>query len=106
MLRYSGSAIWQAASLRSGELSSAHSSCPTALRECAAAPDEYEVWCHVGYVKNVIDVAAVPDGGFEYCSMVSDPNIKARCYDAVGHELWALENSPERREAACQMAEP
>lgn len=62
--------------------------------------------CHWGYVKNVVDVTARAEDGFEFCAMVPDDSGKRSCYEAVGEQVWVLFGEEAGREAICSSAEP
>lgn len=80
---------------------------PRVARLCAtvSAP-AYRSWCHVGYAKNLVDLAARPADGMAYCRLLSDPEAKGACYRAIGEETWVLSNDPARRRAWCAEGEP
>jgi hypothetical protein len=75
------------------------------LELCAVGDRTLQRWCHVGYVKNVIDVTASPADGFSYCRMVPAGEAKQHCYRAVGEQIYLLAKSPESRAAQCAGAE-
>jgi hypothetical protein len=72
-----------------------------AIRLCSLAREEYRPWCHVGVVKNFIDLTAKPDDGIAYCRDVPGSANRLQCYQAVGEEIATLRNDPRDREAAC-----
>jgi hypothetical protein len=75
------------------------------LELCAVGDRTLQRWCHVGYVKNVIDVTANPADGFSYCQLVRAGEAKEHCYRAVGQQIYLLAGSPEARAAHCAGAE-
>lgn len=77
----------------------------SALELCARTGDRrYD--CHWGYVKNVVDVTARAEDGFDFCALVPDDEGKRRCYEAVGEQVWVLAGDEPGREAMCAPAEP
>jgi hypothetical protein len=75
------------------------------LELCSVGDRSLQRWCHVGYVKNVIDVTADPADGFSYCRLVPAGEAKDHCYRAVGQQIYLLAGSPEARAAQCATAE-
>jgi hypothetical protein len=76
-----------------------------ALRRCEIGAVDQRPWCHVGYVKNVIDVTARADEGIAYCRMLPRGAAKEHCYRAVGHQIAVLSGDPARRAEMCTGAE-
>ncbi len=76
------------------------------LRLCSVGDPQLRSWCHVGYVKNVIDVTADAEDGMSYCRLLPAGETKEHCYRAVGHQVFMLTGEPARREAMCATAEP
>lgn len=74
-----------------------------ALAECEAA-GEFRDECHVGYVKNVIDVTADPADGVEFCRVVPDEEGRTRCYRAVGEQVRVLADDLTARVRLCTAA--
>lgn len=72
-----------------------------AIRMCAYARDEYRPWCHVGVVKNLIDLTAKVDDGMSYCRAVTGSANRVKCYEAVGEQVATLRHDQTQREAAC-----
>ena len=72
-----------------------------AIRMCSLANMEYQPWCHVGVVKNLIDLTARPDDGIRYCEVLQSPRNKLKCYEAVGEQIATLRNTSADREALC-----
>ena len=68
---------------------------------CSFASAEYQPWCHVGVVKNFIDLTAKPADGIAYCRSVTGAANQRQCYEAVGEQIGTLRNNPTEREAAC-----
>jgi hypothetical protein len=83
----------------------AHQDHREAIRMCAVADDEYEPWCHIGVVKNLIDLTAKSEDGMSYCRDISGSRNKLSCYRAVGEQIAALKAVAPEREAACRPAE-
>ena len=72
-----------------------------AIRLCGLSPAQYQPWCHVGVVKNFIDLTANVGDGIAYCRDLSGSANRLQCYEAVGEEIATLRNDPKEREAAC-----
>lgn len=72
-----------------------------AIRMCGLARAEYQPWCHVGVVKNFIDLTARPADGIAYCRALTGSTNSVKCYEAVGEEIATLHGDPRGREAAC-----
>ncbi len=72
-----------------------------AIRMCSFAIAEYQPWCHVGVVKNFIDLTAKPADGIAYCRSVTGAANQRQCYEAVGEQIGTLRNQATEREAAC-----
>src|SRR5205823_14602947 len=72
-----------------------------AIRMCAFASAEYQPWCHVGVVKNFIDLTAKAEDGIGYCRAVPGSANRLKCYEAVGEQIATLRNDLGVREAAC-----
>jgi hypothetical protein len=77
-----------------------------ARRACSLGDPKYGVWCHIGYVKNLVDLTADPEDALTYCRGTSGEEVKVACYHAVGEEVWVLTSNRERGEQWCSMAEP
>jgi hypothetical protein len=75
-----------------------------AIRMCGFAGTEYRPWCHVGVVKNFIDLTARFEDGMTYCRAVSGSANLRECYRAVGEEIGTLRQDMGQREAACAEA--
>jgi hypothetical protein len=76
-----------------------------AVRLCSTANPRYRAWCHVGVVKNLIDVSSRAEDGLPYCAELAGGRERARCYQAVGEELRFLTGDESRREEACRGAD-
>ena len=72
-----------------------------AIRMCSVANDEYEPWCHIGVVKNLIDLTARADDGIRYCEVLENRRNKLKCYEAVGEQIATLRNTSVERENLC-----
>ena len=83
----------------------AHQDHAEAIRMCAVSDDEYEPWCHIGVVKNLIDLTAKSEDGMSYCRDISGNRNKLSCYHAVGEQIAALKASSSDRTQACSTAE-
>jgi hypothetical protein len=75
------------------------------MRLCSVGDPTLRSWCHVGYVKNVIDVTAEPADGMSYCRMLPAGEAKEHCYRAVGSQVFLLAGDPASRAAICGTAE-
>ncbi len=75
-------------------------------RLCSLAPADAQTWCHVGVVKNFIDVTAVAADGLAYCASVPAGSNRNACYRAAGEEIWVLEPNAAARAAQCSAAGP
>jgi hypothetical protein len=64
------------------------------------------VWCMIGAVQNLMNLAADPDEGMRFCREVSTDEHKQACYRAVGEIVYSLVHTDEQRGASCQAAEP
>jgi hypothetical protein len=63
------------------------------------------VWCMVGAVQNLVNLAADPDEGMRFCREVTAEAHKRACYQAVGELVLTLVAEPARG-ASCEAAEP
>jgi len=72
-----------------------------AIRMCGLARAQYQAWCHVGVVKNFIDLTARADDGIAYCRALTGSANRLKCYEAVGEEIATLHGDARGREAAC-----
>ena len=78
---------------------------PRALELCnTAGPNRFD--CHWGYVKNLIDLTAQVEDGFEFCDVVPEDEGRRRCYETVGEQVWVLAGDAQGREALCSAAAP
>jgi hypothetical protein len=76
-----------------------------AAKLCSNGDPTFQPWCHIGFVKNVVDVTADYTKGMDYCrTLEAVPNKKA-CYRAVGEEVASLTADDAERDAACGDAE-
>jgi hypothetical protein len=64
------------------------------------------VWCMIGAVQNLMNLAADPDEGMRFCREVGTDDHKQACYRAVGEIVYSLVRTDEQRGAWCQAAEP
>lgn len=72
---------------------------------CSSGDPLFQPWCHVGFVKNVIDLGADYRQGVAYCRSLVGVEVKKACYRAVGEEIASLTADDTRRAAACDDAE-
>jgi hypothetical protein len=75
-------------------------------RTAGQAGGQGELWCTLGVVQNLMNVAADSDEGLRFCRAVTGPEPKRRCYRAVGEMISALVSAPAQRGESCQAAEP
>ena len=75
-----------------------------AIAQCEKGSPEYQAWCFVGVVKNLIDVTALPDDGLTFCARLTDRAMAVACYHAIGEQMGILFPNVERREAQCAKA--
>ena len=75
-----------------------------AARSCEAAAEAMRPWCHVGVVRNVVDVTANPSDGFRYCVALTENVSKVTCYYAVGEEIAVLTADTAERARMCREA--
>jgi hypothetical protein len=73
---------------------------------CESVDTRFRAWCHVGLVRNLIDLRGEAADGLAYCRQLGDPRGKAYCYEAVGAHLWVLHAADAARDAGCTDAEP
>ena len=73
------------------------------IRPCSVTT--FQPWCHIGFVKNVVDVTADYTKGLDYCRTLSAVPNKKACYGAVGEEVASLTADDAKRAAACEEAE-
>jgi hypothetical protein len=64
-----------------------------------------ELWCNLGVVQNLVNLAADPQEGIRYCRAVRDAEIKEPCYRMVGESIATLLAGAEARGQQCQSAE-
>ncbi|HEX6038983.1 hypothetical protein [Longimicrobium sp.] len=65
-----------------------------------------ELWCMLGVVQNLVNLAATADEGMRFCRLVTADGHKSECYRAVGEQMLTLLPADEQRGHACQSAEP
>jgi hypothetical protein len=68
---------------------------------CALAAPEDRSACHMGVVKNVIDVTADASSGLAYCALVPVGDESRACYRAIGEQTPFLMADPADRERFC-----
>lgn len=69
---------------------------------CALAAPEDRPSCHVGVVKNVIDVTADAGSGLDYCALVPDGPEAEACHRAIGEQTVMLMPDPADRVRFCE----
>jgi hypothetical protein len=75
-------------------------------RTAGQAGGQGQLWCTLGVVQNLVNVAADPGEGMRFCRSVTGADTKSRCYRAVGEMISTLVNAPAQRSESCQGAEP
>lgn len=65
-----------------------------------------ELWCMLGLVQNLVNLAATADEGMRFCRRVRPEGHKAECYRAVGEQMLTLLPDDAQRGRACEAAEP
>jgi hypothetical protein len=65
-----------------------------------------ELWCMVGAVQNLVNLAADADEGMRFCREVAADDHKRACYRAVGEVILTLAPTDEGRRRSCDGAEP
>jgi len=73
------------------------------IEECSKATADLRSWCHVGFVKNLIDVTAQTDGAFAFCPLLEDEPSRKACYQAIGEQLYVLRATDEARAEECEV---
>lgn len=73
------------------------------IEECAKASADLRAWCHVGFVKNLIDVTARTDQAFAFCPLLEEENSRKACYQAIGEQLYVLRATDEERTEECEV---
>lgn len=68
---------------------------------CALAAPEDRPSCHVGVVKNVIDVTADAGSGLDYCALVRAGREAEACHRAIGEQTVMLMPDPADRVRFC-----
>lgn len=76
-----------------------------AMEACRVGDPRFQVWCDIGFVKNLVDLTADPGDALDYCRQTTSAAIKQACYHAVGEEIWVLTSDGEQAEQWCARAE-
>ena len=63
------------------------------------------LWCTLGVVQNLVNLAADPQEGIRFCRAVQGSDVKSECYRIVGESIAALVNGTAQRGESCQAAE-
>ncbi|HEX8696511.1 MAG TPA: hypothetical protein VF746_29095 [Longimicrobium sp.] len=71
---------------------------------CATAGEKAEPHCVSGAATALVDVESDPEDGFALCRVVTRPESKTECYQAVGR-MVGFASEPARREEACATVE-
>ncbi|MBW3569766.1 MAG: hypothetical protein KY467_01555 [Gemmatimonadetes bacterium] len=64
------------------------------------------LWCMIGVVQNLVNLAADPEEGLRFCRAVTGADPKRHCYRVVGEMISTLVSAPAQRGQSCQGAEP
>ena len=64
-----------------------------------------ELWCNLGVVQNLVNLAADPQEGIRFCRAVDDGEAKGHCYRVVGETIASLVTGTAARGEQCQSAE-
>jgi hypothetical protein len=75
-------------------------------RAAGMAAGRGELWCMIGVVQNLVNLAADPDEGLRFCRAVTGDESKRECYRVVGEMIRTLVSAPAQRDASCRAAEP
>lgn len=75
-------------------------------RTSGLADGRGELWCQLGVVQNLVNLAADPDEGMRFCRAVPGAAAKGECYRVVGETIATLVAETARRGQSCQSAEP
>lgn len=70
------------------------------------AAGQGRLWCTLGVVQNLVNLAADPQEGIRFCRAVADAGTKAECYRVVGESIATLVADTAARGQSCQSAEP
>ena len=76
-----------------------------AIRMCSLGTAQYQPWCYLGVVKNIIDINARPSEGIAFCKSVPGDSNKQLCYAAVGEQINILVTDVEQRKKLCSEGE-
>jgi len=74
------------------------------LRECENAREDLRPWCHVGFVKNLIDVTATTGSAFAFCARLDAGPGRELCHQAIGEQLTVLRATAGERASECAQA--
>jgi hypothetical protein len=75
-------------------------------RTAGLAGGRGELWCQLGVVQNLVNLAADPDEGMRFCRAVPGADGKGECYRVVGETIATLVAGSAQRGQSCQRAEP
>ena len=64
------------------------------------------LWCMIGLVQNLVNLAADADEGMRFCREVTTDAHKQECYRAVSEIVYSLVAGDEARGRTCEGAEP
>jgi hypothetical protein len=75
-------------------------------RAAGLADGRGELWCMLGVVQNLVNLAADPGEGMRFCRAVESAEHKRDCYRVVGETIATLVAGTAQRGQSCQAAEP
>lgn len=75
-------------------------------RAAGLAGGRGDLWCMMGVVHNLVNLAADPGEGMRFCRVVTAAEHKRHCYRIVGESIATLVTGTARRRASCEAAEP
>jgi hypothetical protein len=70
-----------------------------------AAAGQGKLWCTLGVVQNLVNLAADPQEGIRFCRAVQGAEAKRECYRVVGESISTLVTDTDARGQSCQAAE-
>jgi len=70
-----------------------------------AAAGRGKLWCTLGVVQNLVNLAADPQEGIRFCRAVTGAEAKRECYRVVGESIATLVAGTDARARSCQTAE-
>jgi hypothetical protein len=74
-------------------------------RAGGTAAGQGRLWCMLGVVQNLVNLAADPQEGIRFCRAVEGTEAKRECYRVVGESISTLVTETDARGRSCQTAE-